>query len=116
MRSGTDRAALIGLRAAQGVGAALLVPGSLALIDALVDPDERGRVIRLWSGLSGVATAAGPLLGGWLTERCRGGGSSSSTCRSRPHHHDRPGVRSRLRARHAGEAAASFAAMVLGGA
>ncbi len=57
---------LIAARAFQGVGAALLVPGSLALISASFDPAHRGRAIGTWSGYSGVATAIGPLLGGWL--------------------------------------------------
>jgi len=53
-------------RILQGVGAALLTPGSLAILQASFDPDERGRAIGAWSGLGGVATAAGPLLGGYL--------------------------------------------------
>ncbi len=57
---------LIGTRILQGVGAALLTPGSLAILQASFDPDDRGRAIGSWSGLGGVATAAGPLLGGYL--------------------------------------------------
>jgi EmrB/QacA subfamily drug resistance transporter len=57
---------LIGTRVLQGVGAALLTPGSLAILQASFDPDDRGRAIGSWSGLGGVATAAGPLLGGYL--------------------------------------------------
>jgi EmrB/QacA subfamily drug resistance transporter len=54
------------MRVLQGVGAALLVPGSLAIIEASFAPDDRSRAIGAWSGLGGVATAAGPLLGGYL--------------------------------------------------
>jgi len=57
---------LIATRVLQGVGAALLTPGSLAIIQASFDPEDRGRAIGAWSGLGGVATAAGPLLGGYL--------------------------------------------------
>jgi len=57
---------LIGTRVLQGVGAALLTPGSLAIIQASFDPDDRSRAIGAWSGLGGVATASGPLLGGYL--------------------------------------------------
>lgn len=58
--------ALIGARALQGVGGALLTPGSLAILQASFAPNDRSRAIGAWSGLGGVATAAGPLLGGWL--------------------------------------------------
>jgi EmrB/QacA subfamily drug resistance transporter len=58
--------ALIVTRVLQGVGAALLTPGSLAIIQASFDPEDRGRAVGAWSGLGGVATAAGPLLGGYL--------------------------------------------------
>jgi EmrB/QacA subfamily drug resistance transporter len=57
---------LIIMRIVQGVGAAMLAPGSLAILQASFDPDDRGRAIGAWSGLGGVATAAGPLLGGYL--------------------------------------------------
>lgn len=59
---------LIAARAVQGIGAALMMPGSLALISASFHPDDRARAVGLWSGLGGVATALGPLLGGWLVE------------------------------------------------
>jgi EmrB/QacA subfamily drug resistance transporter len=57
---------LVATRVLQGVGAALLTPGSLAIIQASFDPRDRARAIGAWSGLGGVATAAGPLLGGYL--------------------------------------------------
>jgi EmrB/QacA subfamily drug resistance transporter len=59
---------LILARAAQGVGAALLVPGSLAIISASFPEDERGRAIGTWSGMSAITGAAGPVIGGWLIE------------------------------------------------
>jgi len=58
--------ALIGARALQGVGAALLTPGSLAILQAVFRPDDRGKAIGAWSGFAGVGTAIGPFLGGWL--------------------------------------------------
>jgi EmrB/QacA subfamily drug resistance transporter len=63
-----DVGTLVGARAVQGVGAALLTPGSLALLQATFRPEDRARAIGAWSGLGGVATAVGPLLGGWLVE------------------------------------------------
>jgi EmrB/QacA subfamily drug resistance transporter len=57
---------LIVARLVQGVGGALLTPGSLAIIQASFRPADRARAIGAWSGLGGVATAFGPLLGGWL--------------------------------------------------
>ena len=63
-----DAPTLIAARALQGVGAALLTPGSLAIIEASFRPADRGRAIGAWSGLSGVATAIGPFLGGWLVQ------------------------------------------------
>ena len=57
---------LILARALQGVGAALLTPGSLAILQASFAPDDRSRAIGAWSGLGGVATAIGPFVGGWL--------------------------------------------------
>jgi EmrB/QacA subfamily drug resistance transporter len=59
---------LILARAVQGVGAALLVPGSLALISANFSEQERGRAIGTWSGFTSITAALGPLLGGWFTE------------------------------------------------
>ena len=59
---------LILARALQGVAAALLVPGSLAMISASFRPSDRGRAIGAWSGLAGVSTAIGPFLGGFLID------------------------------------------------
>jgi EmrB/QacA subfamily drug resistance transporter len=59
---------LIAARAVQGVGAALLTPGSLALLQVSFRSEDRARAIGAWSGLGGVATAIGPLLGGWLID------------------------------------------------
>lgn len=59
---------LILARAVQGVGGALLVPGSLAIISASFDEDHRGRAIGTWSGFTAITTAIGPVLGGWLIE------------------------------------------------
>jgi EmrB/QacA subfamily drug resistance transporter len=59
-------AALIAARALQGVGAALLVPGSLAILQSSFQPSDRSRAIGAWSGFGALATAAGPILGGYL--------------------------------------------------
>jgi EmrB/QacA subfamily drug resistance transporter len=64
----TDVTMLIAARALQGVGGALLVPGSLALLSATVHPDDRPRAVGAWSGLTGVASAIGPFAGGWLVD------------------------------------------------
>src|SRR3989475_4945207 len=55
-------------RALQGIGAAFLVPGSLAIISATFDDAERGRAIGTWSAFSAITTAIGPVTGGWLIE------------------------------------------------
>ncbi|MAQ14518.1 MAG: MFS transporter [Sandaracinus sp.] len=59
---------LIGARALQGVGAALLTPGSLSILQSSFRSKDRARAIGAWSGLGGVATAIGPLLGGWVVD------------------------------------------------
>nr|WP_020522914.1 MFS transporter [Catelliglobosispora koreensis] len=60
---------LIIARIVQGIGAALLTPGSLALIQASFASEERGKAIGAWSGLSGVTTALGPFIGGFLIDQ-----------------------------------------------
>src|SRR5580693_5592710 len=57
---------LIGARVVQGIGGALLTPASLAILQASFRPEDRAKAIGAWSGLSGVASAAGPLVGGYL--------------------------------------------------
>lgn len=59
---------LVAARALQGVGGALLTPGSLAIISASFEGSERARAIGAWSGLAGLAGAVGPFVGGWLVE------------------------------------------------
>ena len=59
---------LVATRALQGVGGALLTPGSLAMLEAVLRPEDRARAIGAWSALGGVAAALGPVLGGWLVE------------------------------------------------
>src|ERR1700722_20229763 len=63
-----DIGVLIGARVLQGVGGALLTPGSLAIIQATFAADDRPRAVGAWSGLGGVASAVGPVLGGWLVQ------------------------------------------------
>jgi EmrB/QacA subfamily drug resistance transporter len=59
---------LIVARGLQGIGGALLVPGSLALISVNFSPDQRGRAIGTWSGFTSITAAIGPVLGGWFTQ------------------------------------------------
>lgn len=59
---------LIFARAVQGIGGALLVPGSLAIISATYNEEDRGRAIGTWSGFTSITAAIGPVLGGWLVE------------------------------------------------
>ncbi len=63
-----DVGTLVAARALQGVGGALLTPGSLALISASFHGPDRAAAIGAWSGLGGIAGAVGPFLGGWLVE------------------------------------------------
>src|ERR1700677_1368820 len=59
---------LIIARGVQGIGAALLVPGSLAIISATYSEDQRGRAIGTWSAFTAITASIGPVLGGWLVE------------------------------------------------
>jgi EmrB/QacA subfamily drug resistance transporter len=59
---------LVGARILQGVGAALLTPGSLAILQASFRENDRARAVGAWSGLGGVAGAIGPFVGGWLVD------------------------------------------------
>ena len=59
---------LIAARMLQGVGAALLIPASLAVLQSAFDPQDRARAIGAWSGFSGLTTIVGPLLGGWFAD------------------------------------------------
>src|SRR5438270_516330 len=59
---------LIIARAVQGIGGALLVPGSLAIISASFDAKQRGKAIGTWSGFTAITAAVGPVLGGWLVQ------------------------------------------------
>src|SRR5205807_966611 len=58
----------IAARTLQGASAALLVPGSLAILSAAFPPAQRGRAIGTWSAFTGITAAVGPLLGGWLID------------------------------------------------
>ena len=69
-------AQLIAARAVQGIGGALLVPGSLALISASFPEKERGRAIGTWSGFSGITAAIGPVVGATWSITTRGPGPS----------------------------------------
>jgi EmrB/QacA subfamily drug resistance transporter len=60
---------LILARAVQGLGGALLTPGSLAIISASFNSEQRGQAIGTWSGFTGITSALGPVLGGWLVEQ-----------------------------------------------
>jgi EmrB/QacA subfamily drug resistance transporter len=60
---------LIIARSVQGLGGALLVPGSLAIISASFMDEQRGRAIGTWSGFTAITSAVGPVLGGWLVEQ-----------------------------------------------
>src|SRR5213595_688014 len=63
-----DATQLIATRAVQGIGAALMMPATLSIISATFTPRERGTAIGIWAGVSAMALAIGPLVGGLITE------------------------------------------------
>jgi MFS family permease len=78
-----DARVLIGARVVQGLGAAMMNPPTLSIITATFPPRQRGTAIGIWAGVSALALAIGPLVGGLITEHITGAGSSSSTSRRR---------------------------------
>ena len=64
---------LVAARLLQGIGGALLTPGSLAILQGVFRPDDRARAIGAWSGFGGLATTVGPFVGGYLITRSAGG-------------------------------------------
>ncbi|MBV9438617.1 MAG: MFS transporter, partial [Candidatus Eremiobacteraeota bacterium] len=64
--------ALVAMRCVQGIGAALAVPESLALLNASFHGEERGRAIGTWSAFASLTAAGGPVLGGWLAQHASG--------------------------------------------
>ena len=74
--------ALIAARAVQGLGAAVVTPLALTILASAFPAERRGMVLGLWGGITGLAVAGGPLVGGGVTQDSTGTGSSGSTCPS----------------------------------